>query len=101
MITLPVPEAPLQDRILEPGPIKRIFLDRDAAAKGAPAWLVYVEADKLVYRAEQLGATEAEWYHWSTGWDRHFSARGHKDTPLFPEGPAYWIETAATVFIFV
>lgn len=90
---IPVPEAPLKDRFLEPGKRKQIFLDREAAAKGTPCWLIYVADDKLIYRA-------LEWSTRNVG-GLNVKGRGHKDAPLFPDHAAFWVETSAAIEIFV
>lgn len=91
---LPVPEkAPPKSGVLEAGTVKAVFLDREAAAKDEPAWLIYVAADGCVYRA----------FEWSTKHMAGLNARGRgrKSKPLFPpDHVAYWVETTAAIELY-
>lgn len=93
----PVPEAKIDGRcvsyVLEAGPLKYVFIDRNAGAEGTPCWLVYVPDDKLVYRA-------TEWNTVRMG-GLSVRGRGHKDKPLLPDGPAFWVQTTAAIEVFV
>jgi hypothetical protein len=63
---------------------KCVFIDKKAAAKGEPAWVIRVFEDELNWRD----------YHCE---DFIFKGTmrpmGSKDKPLTPEGPAFWLET--------
>lgn len=93
----PVPEAVIDGRCtmhaIEAGPLKYIFIDRNAGAEGKPCWLIYVPEHKLVYRAR-------EWNTVRMG-GLNVRGRGHKDLPLMPDGPAFWVETTATIEVTV
>jgi hypothetical protein len=74
------------------GPLKRIWIDRDSAARGGPAWIVQVRLP--MSHAETTFAVSA----WSTP-GVCFSRGGMGDAMLTPKGPAFWIETNARVDI--
>lgn len=92
----PVPEAKIDGRCtmhtIEAGPLKHIFVDRNAGAEGKPCWLIYVPEHKLVYRAREWNTTHME--------GLNARGRGHKDTPLMPDGPALWVETSAAIEVY-
>jgi hypothetical protein len=82
-------EAPNKNYLLEAGLIKAIYLDRQAASRGEPCWMVYVAATDTVYRAREFSTKNME--------GLNVRGTGHRDKPLRSEGPAYWIETSAQI----
>lgn len=80
------------------GHLKYISIDREAAARGAPAWVVRVEVlrdHKLlgVFHGSRLAI-------YATEDDGTIDCKGSKAQPLTPSGPAFWIETTAAVEVF-
>jgi len=94
----PVPEAVIDGRctsyLIDAGTVKYVFIDRNAGAEGKPCWLIYVPEHKLVYRAK-------EWNTLSTGPLWGVFGRGHRESPLMPDGPAFWVETIAAIEVTV
>jgi len=76
---------------LEAGTVKCVYIDRKAAAKGEPCWMVYLPNENQLYRMKEGNTLNAG----------PLSVRfcGHKDKPLMPDGPAYWVETTAAIEI--
>lgn len=69
---------------LAAGPLKRVYLDREAAARDAPAWVIRTIEDTIHSRAITIeGMTRA---------------RGDRDAPLTPTGPAFWLETFGEIW---
>lgn len=96
----PVQEAQIDEGLkrrgkytIDGGTLKHIFLDRNAGAEGEPCWLIYVPALELVYRAREWNAVELG--------PLGVRGRGHRDHPLKPDGPAFWVETIAAVEVIL
>jgi hypothetical protein len=70
------------------GVLKRVYIDRKAAADGKPAWIVRTELDTGVVDITHCVHVELN--------GRVYTA-GDKAHPLTPEGPAYWLETVGEV----
>jgi hypothetical protein len=84
-------EAPNKTCTLEAGPVKAVYIDRKAAARGEPCWMVYIADTDTVYRAREFSTKHME--------GLNVRGKGHRDKPLRPEGPAYWLETTAQIEI--
>lgn len=70
---------------LAAGTLKRVYLDREAAARDAPAWVIRInEGDTIHSRAITIeGMTRT---------------RGERGAPLTPTGPAFWFETFGEIW---
>lgn len=89
----PVPEHKPQTCTLQEGTVKCIFIDREAAAEGEPCWLVYVAKHNMVYRMREG--------HTRNMGPLNVRFCGHKDSPLMPDGPAFWVETTASIQVLI
>lgn len=96
----PIPEAVIDGRctwyVIHGGSIKYIFIDRNAAANGKPCWMIYVPEEDRVHRAKEW-RSYAE--HGSN--DSQVFGRGNRNSPLLPDGPAFWVETLAAIEVTV
>jgi hypothetical protein len=75
---------------LPAGPLKRIFIDREAARYGHPAWVIQVGGHEYPVRSFTI-LTDAG--------HSAVEAKGSVAAPLSPVGPAFWLETTAEVEI--
>jgi hypothetical protein len=68
------------------GPMKRIWINKDAAARREPSWVVHVEGDSIYTfrRVTIVGEIDCV--------DAH--------TPNLEVGPAYWVQTTGKVIGF-
>lgn len=84
---------------LAAGSTKYISIDREAAARGAPAWMVRLEAPYIdTAWMEVIGTFRGQHLQiYATEHNGVITCRGSKDNPLTPSGPAFWIETTAAV----
>jgi hypothetical protein len=71
-------------RMLAEGPLKQIYVDRDAAYRGEPCLTVLYGITK--FRGREIYCDGP-------------CKLVHPDVPLTPKGPAIWIETTAEVVI--
>lgn len=78
------------------GPVKRIYLNRAAAAAGEAAWAIRVAVDPLFDPGAAVTYLVREWR-------AHGACHGRGglgDAMLTPTGPAYWLETQAEIETF-
>jgi hypothetical protein len=85
------PEAPHKNYSLPAGPVKRVYINIEAAKRDEAAWRVWVDEDK-VYVAVT----------WRTDHMEGLNVRGvgSRTAMLTPEGPAFWLETTAAIEIY-